>query len=140
MKRKKPTLKQAKKKAWDMFSKYIRRSFTRVSDGTAVCYTCGSLRRWEEMDAGHGIPGRNNAVLFMEEVVKPQCQQCNRFKHGRLEIFTVKLIDELGRQKYDKLVILSNQIVQYKVNDYLEIYDKYHHKLAELIRRRIING
>ena len=77
------------------------------------------------MDAGHGIPGRNNAVLFMEEVVKPQCQQCNRFKHGRLDVFTVKLIDEMGRSKYDELVTRSKQVVQFKTYQYLEIYEKY---------------
>ena len=131
---KKITLKRAKKKAWDAFSVFIRTSAPPLSSTKKTCYTCGIVKDWREMDAGHGIPGRNNAVLFMEEVVKNQCQQCNRFKHGRLDVFTVKLIDDMGRSKYDELVSLSKQTVQYKTYQYLEIYEKYKQKANEYLK------
>ncbi len=132
-KKKKPKKSYLKKKAWDMFSKYIRKSAIPPGlVGTISCYTCGNQNLWQAMDAGHGIEGRNNAVLFMEEVVKPQCRQCNIFKHGNLRRFTRKLIEELGIKRYDKLVVLSNQIIQYKSQDFRNIYEKYKRLLLTL--------
>ena len=114
-----------------MFSIWIRMSNAN-GDENLECYTCGVIKRWQDMDAGHGIAGRNNAVLFLEALVKPQCQQCNRFKHGRLEIFTRKLIEEMGLEIYDGLAIEARRIVQYKSSDYQEIYEKYKEKLTLL--------
>jgi predicted metal-binding protein len=112
-----------KDKAWKQFSLYIRLKDAR--EGFVTCYTCGTTKFYKQMDAGHGISGRNNAVLFLEAVVKPQCPQCNRFKHGELHIFTRKLIEELGIKKYDELVLQSHQVVLYTVEDYLAIEEKY---------------
>lgn len=129
------TKSKAKKKAWKAFSEWVRKSNSGKNyfiDGTASCYTCGKLLEIKELQAGHGIPGRMNAVLFMEEVVKPQCRQCNIFKGGNLSIFTVKLIEEHGMKKYKELVERANTTVQYKVSDYLEIEEKYKNKLSQL--------
>lgn len=100
--------------------------------GIAECYTCGALKHYKDIQAGHGIGGRSNAVLFLEEVVRPQCVGCNVFGRGKQSIFTMKLIKELGMKKYERLVALSNEIVQYKLNDYTEIARKYTDKLKEL--------
>lgn len=123
-KKKKVSRKYLKEKAWNAFSVYIR---TKNTDphGFAQCYTCYTIKHWKQMDAGHGIAGRNNAVLFLEQVVKPQCRQCNRFKHGRLEIFTRRLIEEIGIEEYDKLVFLSKQVVIYNVSDFYEVIERY---------------
>ena len=118
------TKSKAKKKAWAMFSKYIRLSHA-DRYGLVICYTCGTRMEWKYAQAGHAIPGRNNAVLFMSEIVRPQCIACNIFRSGNLAIFTKKLIDELGLEKYDELEALSRQIVQYKTQDYLDIEKKY---------------
>lgn len=120
----------AKRRAWKIFSEYIR--FKHSSMGIAECYTCGALKHYKDIQAGHGIGGRSNAVLFLEEVVRPQCVGCNVFGRGKQSIFTMKLIKELGMKKYERLVALSNEIVQYKLNDYTEIARKYTDKLKEL--------
>lgn len=93
--------------------------------GMTACYTCGAWKHYKELQAGHGIPGRNNAVLFMEEVVRPQCSGCNIWGRGKLNIFTLKLIKELGAKEYERLVEESNQTLQYKVNDLLELERYY---------------
>ncbi len=121
---KKQTKSQAKKKAWAMFSKYIRLSHA-DSYGLVSCYTCGTKMEWKHAQAGHGISGRSNAVLFMIEVVRPQCVGCNVFGRGKQSIFTMKLIQEMGMEEYESLIALSNQIVQYKTVDYQAIEQKY---------------
>lgn len=120
-----------KKKAWKAFSEYIRQRYA-PDDGMVVCYTCGKVDHWKKMQAGHAIGGRNNAVLFNEDLVRPQCVGCNVFGRGKYAIFTRKLIDELGMEKYDQLVTESQKLVQYKSSDYMEIEDKYKEKLNNL--------
>lgn len=113
-----------KKKAWAIFSKYIRLS-NADKNGMVKCYTCTTVKHWKEMQAGHGIGGRGNAVLFLEKIVKPQCVGCNMFAHGRYAVFTRKLIDELGMKEYDRVVQESNIARKYTAEDYQRIHDKY---------------
>ena len=121
---KKPSKTLAKKKAWNAFSKYIRIKYMN-KDGTLTCYTCDKTFPFKHMSAGHGIGGRNNAVLFDERIVKPQCSGCNIWGRGKYAIFTRKLIDELGLKGYDQVVKDSQKIVQYKEQDYMEIESQY---------------
>lgn len=114
-----------------MFSKYIR-LINSVGENVS-CYTCGNVFHWKKMQAGHGIGGRTNAILFMEEIVKPQCVGCNVFGAGKYAIFTRKLIDELGLERYDEIVRMSNTPVKYTQEDYQRIYDEYKVKVDELI-------
>ena len=84
------------------------------------------------MQCGHGIGGRNNAILFDERLVRPQCVGCNMFANGRYYIFTSKLIDELGKDAYCEMAHQAKMIVQYKAIDYQAIYEKYKHLMEEL--------
>lgn len=128
---KKLTLTQAKRKAWKAFSLYIRQKYA-DKDGLVECYTCGKRIPWKEAHAGHGIGGRNNAILFEELVVRPQEVGCNIFGRGQYQIFTRKLIDELGFEMYDEIVSQARIPVKYKVSDYLEIEEKYKELVKDL--------
>ena len=122
-----------------MFSKYIRLKYA-DRNGFVDCYTCNNERKhWKKMQAGHGIGGRTNAILFMEEIVKPQGIGCNVFGAGKYAIFTRKLIDELGLEKYDEIVRMSNTPIKYTQEDYQRIYDEYKIKVDELLENVISN-
>lgn len=120
-----------KKAAWSAFSKYIR---MKASDnvGGVNCYTCGKNVFWTLIQAGHAIGGRNNAILFNEDLVRPQCVGCNVFGRGKYAIFTRKLIDELSLARYDELITESQKVIQFKMQDYIDIETKYKKKLEEL--------
>lgn len=120
---KKLTLSKAKKKAWKAFSLYIR--LRGAVDDYVTCYTCGKSKHFKEMSAGHGIGGRNNAILFDERIVKPQCAGCNIWGRGQYQIFTRKLISELGLDTYDEIVTNSSNVLKRSINDYLEIEKRY---------------
>lgn len=120
-----------KRKAWDAFSKFIRYSYANA-ESEAECYTCSKVFPVNKLQAGHGISGRNNSVLFMEEIVKPQCVGCNIYGRGKQAVFTRKLIEELGMGAYDHIVKESTKIVQYKAVDYEEIQKLYEDKLKQL--------
>ena len=119
----KSPLKRSKDAAWKEFSLYIR---TKDSiNGFNNCYTCGKNKSIKELSAGHGIGGRNNAVLFDERIVKPQCAGCNIWGRGQYQVFTRKLIAELGLDEYDEIVKHSSDTVKMKAYQYDEIRNKY---------------
>ena len=122
-----------KKKAWAVFSQYVRLK-NREYGEYVKCYTCGTLKPWKSMQAGHGIGGRSNAVLFDERLVKPQCAGCNLFGGGQYRIFTRKLIDELGLEEYDKMVQNSTTLLPMDESEFKEVYEKYKKKVDKLLQ------
>ena len=133
---KKVSISKLKKKAWDMFSLYIRTKYDH--EGDLLCYTCGKQGTIKTMQAGHGIAGRNNAVLFEEDLVRPQCVGCNLFGGGKYAIFMDKLIKEYGENKFANLVRMSALTFQYKAKDYQDIYETYKQKLQDLLARKAL--
>lgn len=128
---KKPTLRSLKNKCWRLFSEYIRRKDADAG-GTESCYTCGGLAHWKELHAGHAIPGRHNAVLFDEDIVKPQCPVCNVWKGGMYHVFTTRLIREHGLPWWEGKLEGSKKVVKW---DRIDLEDKinfYRAKLSEL--------
>ena len=91
--RKAPTVAKLKKQAWKLLSELVRRSNSKEG-GYATCYTCGAMKHWTELHAGHGIGGRTGSVLLDEDLIKPQCPGCNIFRGGQYGIFATKLIRE----------------------------------------------
>lgn len=91
--------KKLHEKAWTLWSKWIRLKDANWK-GMVRCYTCGSLIHWKEANAGHYKHGKHD---FNELNVKPQCVSCNKFHHGRLDIYGEKLIKEYGLKEVNKL-------------------------------------
>ncbi len=136
-KKKKVTITQIKEKAWDQFSLYIRLKYS-DENGMTHCYTCGKYSHYKQgIQAGHGIGGRNNAVLFMEEVVRPQCVGCNKFGRGRYSVFTEKLIGEYGAEKYATFVFESNKEKKMSVLDYQAVFEAYRDLNRQLLEEKI---
>lgn len=113
-----------KKKAWSVVSRYVRIT-SADADGNCQCYTCEKVYPWKKMQAGHGIGGRNNAVLFDLRLIRPQCVGCNIFARGRYQVFIPRLITELGAKVFMKMAEDANRIVKYTDEDYKNIIKKY---------------
>ena len=129
------SIRSLKKKAWTEFSKYIRLK-NADRDGYVQCYTCGIKKNWKNMEAGHGIGGRTNSILFDESIVRPQCRQCNIFKHGNYEIFHLRLIDEKGAEWFEKKVNQKFVSKSFTPQELEEIIEKYK-KLTEIELERV---
>lgn len=129
MAKKKPTIKGLKKKAWSVVSEYVRR---RDADegGFCGCYTCGAPIHWKyEAHAGHAIPGRHNAVLLDESILRPQCVSCNLFRGGMAHIFATKLIKEHGMQWWEEKLAGARQAVKLTRDDLEKIIETYKQKI-----------
>jgi len=137
-KERKETLKSAKKKAWGVFSEYIRR---RNADfgGFCRCVTCGVKKHWKEMQAGHFIGGRGNSILFDEKGVHPQCPKCNIFNHGEQLEYFYWMEKEYGREVIDELRQKKKKPQKMTVYDYQQIRNLYADMLVGLdIRDKLI--
>ena len=115
-------MKKLKTKAWSLFSQYIRRKYSDKL-GNCECFTCGIVKPWKEMQCGHGISGRGNFVLFLEEVCRPQCYGCNVGRGGNYEVFIPKLIDLYTKEQYEAWVAESRRPFKRTRADYLELIE-----------------
>jgi hypothetical protein len=140
-KRRPQTLAGLKRKAWKLLSEVIRREAQakaqQFGNGFIPCYTCGELHEWNDIQAGHAIPGRTGAVLFDEEVIRPQDYRCNVALRGNYQVFVPKLIKEkalsvgqsnnagIAMEWWDRKLIESRRVVKWtradleaKISDY----------------------
>lgn len=134
---KKPSVTKEKKKAWAVFSQYIRRKYADTF-GMVKCVTCGIVKHYKEMHAGHYIDGRNNTILYDEMLVHPQCFHCNS-KHmgclaGNKVAYTVFMIEKYGLtiQGVKALDNLKHNSKPMKAYEHQEIYKKYSELNAQL--------
>ena len=121
-----------KKTAWKWFSKYIRLRDclnTTRSPEYGKCVTCGKIKPFKEIQAGHGIGGRGNAILFDETIVHAQCVHCNYHKKGNYELYVPFLVEKHGQDWYDKKVAFSKMPCKL---DFKVISDHYRLKYKEL--------
>lgn len=130
---------KAKDKAWDAFSAYIRTRdclrFTGSRD-EGMCITCKLPKPYKELQAGHFIGGRGNAVLFDERIVYSQCGYCNQKPPmglgGNYVQYTLFMLDEWGREMVDEFTLLRKATKVYKTHDFMEIEQLYKAKEKEL--------
>lgn len=131
---KQKTLKTLKAKAWKLFSEWIRRKDA-DEGGTVLCFTCEKPMFWRDCHAGHGIPGRHNAVLLDADIVKPQCPRDNLFMGGMYHIFATKLIKQNGLEWWEQKLLDSKRVVKITRGDYEVIIEDLKKKLAGLNTR-----
>lgn len=128
-------MKTPRQKAWDLFSKYIRLKYA-DSNGYEKCISCGKIKHYKEMQAGHWIAGRSNAILLEERGVYPQCYECNMGKQGNAAGYMEGMIDKFGEEEalrlYRELYRLSKSTKQMKKSDWEEKIEEYKQKLKDL--------
>ena len=113
--------KLTKAKVWKVFSEYIRR---RDSDwrGNCECISCGAVKHWKEMHAGHFIHNVN-AVYFNEYNVNGQCPYCNTFKHGNLHFYKRNLELKVGKDIVKDLMDTKWTVHKFTQKELQEILD-----------------
>lgn len=103
---KKKSVARLKRKLWSIFSEYIRLRDCLMTTGTLTrgkCICCEAELPFKDLQAGHFIAGRGNAILFDEECVHSQCRVCNIIKGGNILVYRRKIIDLYGKG-YDEIL------------------------------------
>ena len=91
------SIQHLKMRLWTLLSEYVRRL------GKGVCFTCGKVAHWRELDCGHfrhnsernSQLGGNELWWFLKNFAS-QCFTCNRMKSGKLDVFALKLETKYG--------------------------------------------
>jgi hypothetical protein len=119
------------KKVDTVFSQYIR---LRASDhrGMGECYTCGSVRHWTEVDAGHFMSRACMSTRWDEKNVAFQCKRCNGFRSGEQYLFAQHLDREYGEGTAEALHIASKQTRKFTRDELEALYHHYKRKVDEL--------
>ena len=129
LKTKKLTVSKAKKRAWEVFSKYIRQ---RDSNNLGTeCYTCGKYYPLKSMQAGHFQPGRFPIFLFDERQVHSQCYRDNINLKGNWLRYYEHMVQDYGEEEVKKMIAQRNNFKQWKVYELVEIEQKYKAKLKD---------
>lgn len=100
--KKQKTISQLKKEADKHFSLYIR---LRDSDefGVGDCITCGDKKHYKQMQCGHFVSRKTNALRYDEENCNLQCVGCNMFKAGEQYQYSKALDIKYGEGTADRL-------------------------------------
>lgn len=127
-KRKKKTpYKKAKEKAWNTFSKFIRKRDCKRTTGTlekGICCTCGALVKYKDSQAGHFIDGRNNSILFEPTCVHLQCSSCNIWKHGNKIEYYDFMRRNYGQDHIERLKVQAKQVKTFTVSELKKLTKK----------------
>ncbi len=106
-------VKKLKRKCWSLMSEYVR-----LRD-KGICITCG--KKYPVMNAGHF---KHGCLDFDERNINCQCQGCNTYKSGALDIYAIKLeakygfgiIQELEELKWKKPFYTYEELEQIKTD------------------------
>jgi len=119
---KKPSRSKLVKKLDTIFSKYIRIS-NADKTGYCTCVTCGVVKHWKEIQAGHFMSRKHYSTRWDVANVKPQCIGCNMFKQGeqyKYSIFLGKYVSEVLYLKSKETVKFTNYELEEMIKDYID--------------------
>lgn len=112
-----------------VFSEYVRRKDA-DHRGYIQCFTCGVVKHWKEVDAGHFQTRAKYSTRWDCDNVKPQCKGCNMTNGGQQYVFGRMLDHHHGDGFADQVVKKSNQMRKWSSSEMeAEIL-----RLRELIR------
>ena len=124
------TLQGSQRKLWKVFSEYIRRR------DLGRCFTCGVIKAWKDMQAGHYIHGSESSkyspLFFNESNVHCQCPQCNSWKSGNLTEYAYRLKKRYTARILEVLQKLKYNPKHLSIKEMVELTEYYKKKLKDL--------
>jgi hypothetical protein len=120
----KVTLSSVKKRAWGLFSKYIRLRDcyeTTKSPWSFICCTCGKETEYSDGQASHFLASRCNSILFEETCCHAACVQCNIYKHGNIEEYYPFMLKKYGQKEIDRLKRLKGETRKFTIEELEEL-------------------
>ena len=125
---KKQSVSVLKSKCWHLFSEIVRsrdcqKTMNRLDWGK--CITCGIIKEFKELQAGHFIPGRHNSVLFDLRNCHAQCYRCNVLLKGNPIKYDRFMLETYGQGTIDELERLDGDSKQFKVFMLQEMLDQF---------------
>ena len=133
--KKKQTLSSIKKKAWVLFSQYIRMRDCLKTTGCkswGLCITCGTRYHFKLLQAGHFISGRHNVNLFSEKGTHAQCYNCNINLRGNTLEYRRQIIKLYGENSDEVLERQAKEIKKFTIKDMEDLIAELKEKIKLL--------
>ena len=108
-------------------SEWVRRKDADFA-GYVTCYTCPKVMQWREAHCGHHWHGK---LDLDERNLRVQGACCNTYRHGNLNVYTRRLIQENGLEWYEQLERDAAQHPGYQLHELKEIYQDLKDKLSK---------
>ena len=135
-----PTVSLLKKKCDIVFSHIVRIEGSN-KDGMCSCFTCGVIKYWKEIQAGHYISRTFISLRFDKRNVKPQCVGCNVFKKGNLDEYAVRLQRRYGVEILEELNKIKRKekrwVKKLRISELQELLDSL---MEELKALKLVKG
>lgn len=137
----KSDLAKAHDKCWKLFSRYIRtRDCIRFKNSLTegICVTCKREYPFTQLQAGHFIGGRTNAVLYDERIVYTQCYGCNGNppfgKGGNYVEYFLFMMNNEGytKEQLEEFNNLKFKTVKFKPFELLELAESFRERTLKL--------
>ena len=116
-----PSIPSLRRKLDQLFSKWIR-GRDAAPNGIGRCYTCN---RYSHLEASHFIPRQHAATRWDERNVHGACAYCNRWQHGNLAEYYVRLVRQYGQATVDELMRLKRQPAHFTRSDLEALIERY---------------
>jgi hypothetical protein len=106
-----------------IFSRYIR-MFYSDQKGICECYTCGAKDHYKNQQDGHFITRGNYKYRWDVDNNRVQCIKCNIFYNGNYKVYTLKMVDEYGREEIDRR-LNDHELANFKTYELEEMIETY---------------
>ena len=133
--KKKPKLKKLSslaKKAWSLMS-LISRQKDKNQAGYVTCVTCGLMKYWKEMHAGHFFHGSHQRpISYDNRNIHAQCPACNTYKGGARDEYACYIAKRYGPNVLEELRLIKHQGKELKRVDLEELIERLTHEGTKL--------
>ena len=131
-KKKQKSLSQLKRELDNVYSKWVR--LKNSKNGKCQCVSCGKWLKIKEAQCGHYVSRNYLSLRFDHRNTAVQCMQCNVFKKGNLDEYTLWLIgiygegilEELNKKKWE-----PKKYSRLEYNSFIQIYKDKIQKLKD---------
>lgn len=113
----KSSLAKLKRRLWELIRAYVAVTW---GDG---CFTCPARElKGGNRHTGHFInAGKSLAVRYCPDNLRTQCGRCNVWLRGNLAEYAIRLLDQIGEEKFRTLLRRSHVVVSLKASDVREM-------------------
>lgn len=129
--KKKLSLSALEKKLDKVFSIFIRRRHADVG-GTVSCVTCGALKFWKEVHAGHFIKRQHRSTRWRPTNSHPQCVSCNTYRGGMQDEYARFIVQTYGLAEFHDLMEAKHKITKFTRADMESMIEKFTAQTATL--------
>lgn len=117
---------------WKWFSLFIR--LRDSENGYCQCISCGAIKHYNEMQAGHFVSRRHMSVKYNEMNVNAQCVYCNYYLSGNQAKHGIGIDNKYGKGTADKLLALSKTSKKLSQFEIKEMSDYYRKKVNKILK------